>query len=191
MSHNTLPYFEYRKDWHRSVIDDDILESEQIFTDKSPRYKSLSKTVVELILNICEELEYSAAIEFTCLDTLDVYIGRFYQQTVNRYAQILKDLSYPETDSPTPPDDVMDMNRLQADGWMMKEMERFQETFMIRLVAVLMLSAKIIGNKTIKPVKLKMFIELLYMIGNKTVVKPSVLKATEIEVYFLKSVFLF
>lgn len=183
-----MTYSEYRGDWHRSLIDDDMLDSEQIFTFSSPRYKSLSRTVIELIVNICEELNFSGAIEFTCLDTFDSYVASFYEQTIRRYENILSISANPplaslvSSSSLKTDGECSGNGKQKADDWMVQEVEEFESTLMIRLVAVLMLSAKLIGNKTIKPAKLTVFVGLLSLISIQSISDAKQLKATEFEV---------
>lgn len=179
-----MTYSEYRGDWHRSLIDDDIIGSEQVFTSCSPRHKSLSKNVIELVLNICEELNFSSAVEFTCLDTFDSYVASFYQQTIKKYGDILvKSISPLQATRSSQTSGRGESATQQADDWMIQEMGTFKNTLMVRLVAVLMLSAKLIGNKTIKPAKLSVFIGLLSLISNQTTSDSKILKATEFEVF--------
>lgn len=177
-----MSYSEYRGDWHRSLIDDDIIDSEQIFTLNSSRHKSLSRNVVELVVNMCEELNFSPAVEFTCLDTFDTYVASFYQQTIRRYSDILfKSSNLFETTRISATTSTESGNiKQKADDWMVLKVETFERTLMIRLIAVLMLSAKLIGNNTVKPTQLSVFVGLLSLISNLSDSKA--LKETEFEV---------
>lgn len=178
----TMTYSEYRYDWHRSLVHEDILHAEQIFTASAPRHRSLSRTVIELVLNICEELDFSSAVEFTCLDTFDSYVASFYHQTIRRYGNILHRQST-STASHSSSGAVGDNHiKRQADEWMVAEVGNFGRSLMVRLVAVLMLSAKLIGNNTVKPTKIAVFIGLLCIISEHRESDPVKLKQIEFEV---------
>lgn len=196
----------YLADWNNSILADDELQP-TIARHPDLVHRCLSPELIELIVNICDELSLSSEVEFTCLDNFDVYCRRRYAQILEQVARPgsvtaaataggpvgVVGAAPPATDdsgtcsgpngggptaaraSLTTPDRTMN------EMWQ-SEMERFSHDAPVRLVAVLMLSGKMIGNGgPVKPMRLRAIVSLM------RAVRPSLteldMKVAEYEVH--------
>lgn len=178
----------YAAHWNDSILTEDDSHPAFALSATDDGHCCLSPELIELIVNICDELSLSPEVEFTCLDNFDVYCRRRHADILEMVAAAgnrsvmsaaLNGGSYssngannnvtssagatsaanscnhsvivPSLASP---------NRHMMEVWQ-RENESFVNDAPIRLVAVLLLSAKMIGNGALRSIKLRTIVGML------------------------------
>lgn len=177
----------YVAHWSDSILteDDGHPAITQSSTDNSHCY--LSPELIELIVNICDELSLSSEVEFTCLDNFDVYCrrrhadilavvadagnrsvmsaalngGSYSSNAVNNMSSSAGASSAGNSCN----NGVVVPSLASPSQHMMEVWQRENESFVndapIRLVAVLLLSAKMIGNGAMRSIKLRTIVGMM------------------------------
>lgn len=161
----------YLADWNNSII----LAEDGPHPERHPENSVLSPELVELVVNICDELSLTSEVEFTCLDNFDVYVRHKYSQILHLVAQAgdgncsrasgsrgtTHNVRHNNSNGNSSQQSFMMVPDRTMDETCQMEMGQFAYDTPVRLVAVLMLSAKMIGNGTVRQMRLGAIVALM------------------------------
>lgn len=80
---------EYSKEWRKLLLEQKTDKSSD-FSSETPRFRSLTKEIVDIISRICEKFNFSSEIEFSSIDSFDFFIAKQFQKIRTEMNSILE-----------------------------------------------------------------------------------------------------
>lgn len=150
---------EYMQEWINTTLKPRTLDT--IYTGDTPQNLSIGPGLVQLVINLCEELDYTPEVEFTAMDTFDRYWAVYSQRIIASHADAIK----------LPVSDV-EGTTIATQLWT-KQLHKIEQDVLLKVLTVLTISAKFVGNGHRRRAHIHQFKTIADFLKNSNSMEPS------------------